>query len=639
MSKQFWKFVTNEAKESELILEGVIASESWFDDEVSPKQFREQLDEHKGDITVRINSPGGDVFAGVQIYNMLKDRQDKVTVVVDALAASAASFIAMAGDRIIMNSGSMMMVHKASTMAWGNEDDMKEVAEMLRKIDDSIIGLYADRTGKSKEEIKALLAAETWMTAEEAVEMGFADEAVEGKTKLTDMVKNVIALTKDVNNAVMQPAMSMKAKLEVKNEQEVEETDVTDTAETTEEVTDEVSTTTDETETVEAETKPEEGVVGVTETTEETEEVVAETNNSVDKEIEMSKQEEVAKTQVIEPKAQATVDAKPTAKSYLESPKALEDFAIVMAQNAGRKPSDVKDAWGKHLSVEMGITNPEVLLPPAVIQAIEDAFKEGGEIWNAVSKTGLDVFSVAYDSVSGEDSRAKGYNRDEEDEKAEEVITLVQRTLRPQFIYKYLTLPREVVKEQRDPGALLRYVLTELPRRIVREVERAIVIGDGRTPGSAYAIDSFLSVKSDAAGGVWATTVAGTGDAYVDLLTASAAVKADGSKLLVAKSEYLIDVLTQQGVNGGFLFAPGTNVANIFGFSGVVTPDWMDDDTDNDAYIFTPSNYRTVGDSTIESFTNFALKTNTNEYLQEIWAGGGLAALKAGVAISNGASS
>ena len=625
MSNQFWRFVQNEAKESELILEGVIASESWFEDDVTPQMFRDELDKHTGNITVRLNSPGGDVFAGVSIMNMLKDREGDVTIIVDGLAASIASVIAMAGDKIIMNTGSMMMIHNAWSFAVGDSQELRKIADQLDKIGESIISVYATRTGLDTDTIKDMLDAETWMTADEAVEMGFADEAVEGKTKLSDAVKNVLALTEQVKNAIAQPAMSLRTKL--KNEQEVEETDVTDTTETTDEVSDEVQPTDEESVDEEVET----------ETTEEADEVV-EVNNSANKETQMSKQEEIAKTQVIEPAAQATVVVQPQA-GYLSTPKALEDFAMVLAQNAGRKASDVKDAWGKHLEAQMGITNPEVLLPPAVIQAIEDAFKEGGEIWNAVNKTGLDVFSVAYDSVTGENSRAKGYNRDQEATKAEEVITLVQRTLRPQFIYKYLTLPREVIKEQRNVGALLRYVLTELPRRIVREVERAIIIGDGRTAGTDYAIDSFTSIKSDAAGGVWATTHVGTSSAYVDLLTASSKVKAEGSKMLVAKSSYVIDVLTEQGVNGGFLFAPGTNVGSVFGFSSVVTPDWMDGDTTNDAYIFTPSQYRTVGDSTIESFTNFALSTNTNEYLQEIWAGGGLTALKAGVAISNGSSS
>ena len=302
MPKQFYRFVTNEAGSSELYLEGVIASESWYDDEVSPKQFREQLDKVSGSITVRINSPGGDVFAGMQIYNMLKDRDGDVTVIVDALAASAASFIAMAGDKIVMNTGSMMMIHKASTIAWGNEDEMQEVIEMLRKTDDSIVSVYAARTGKSKEEIKQLLADETWMTADEAVEMGFADEAMAGKTSLSNAVKNALGFSQEVQNAAMQPVMSLTKKL--KNETEVAEATENPTEDEVVEES-EVEATAVDTETHEDETtnvETEEEVV--TDESEETEsEEVTETtdegNNESVEEKEMTEIDETAAAEVV----------------------------------------------------------------------------------------------------------------------------------------------------------------------------------------------------------------------------------------------------------------------------------------------------------------------------------------------------
>lgn len=324
MPKQFYRFVTNEAGSNELYLEGVIAKESWYDDEVSPKQFREQLDKVSGEITVRINSPGGDVFAGMQIYNMLKDRSGSVTVIVDALAASAASFIAMAGDKIIMNTGSMMMVHKASTIAWGNEDEMQEVIEMLRKTDDSIVSVYAARTGKSKEEIKQLLADETWMTADEAVEMGFADEAMAGKTSLSNAVKNALGFTQEVQNAAMQPVMSLTKKL--KNE-----TKIADTTEEVTDVTEEVSGETqgETTDPAKAEEVKEDEIEDVvvldddetteeikeTETEEVTEPTVEEENNSVKDKKEMSEIDNAAAAEVVaevKPKQDVQNDARIT---------------------------------------------------------------------------------------------------------------------------------------------------------------------------------------------------------------------------------------------------------------------------------------------------------------------------------------
>lgn len=141
----FWKWSKSE-NQTELILDGVIASESWFEDEVTPKIFRDELAKHPGAVTVRINSPGGDTFAGIAIYNALNDHEGEVTVKVDGVAASAASFIAMAGDNIIMLPGSMMMVHEPWTFAVGNQNDLQEVIQMLEKTNDSMVSLYAART-------------------------------------------------------------------------------------------------------------------------------------------------------------------------------------------------------------------------------------------------------------------------------------------------------------------------------------------------------------------------------------------------------------------------------------------------------------------------------------------------------------
>src|SRR5690606_20978610 len=256
MSK-FYKFVKNEAKESELILEGVIASESWLEDEVSPKMFREELAQHPGALTVRINSPGGDVSAGVAMYNMLNEHEGEVTVKVDGIAASIASLIAMAGDKIVMLPGAMMMVHKPWTIAAGNSDDMTQVVEMLEKVGESMVPIDAARTGLSKERIEELLKAETWMTASDAVELGFADEAVEAKTSLAQAMAKIAESTASMQSAVMQPVMSLKSrKAEAYNatdkpQEPVEETteavDATDVKETGEvkkedtEVTDTVS--------------------------------------------------------------------------------------------------------------------------------------------------------------------------------------------------------------------------------------------------------------------------------------------------------------------------------------------------------------------------------------------------------------
>lgn len=130
------------------------------------------------DITVSINSPGGSVFDGLTIYNALRASGANVTVKVMGIAASIASIIAMAGKKIIMPENSFMMIHNPLNVIYGNADDMREMADILDKVGSSLVATYVARTGKSEEEVKALMDAETYMTAAEAKELGFADEVI-----------------------------------------------------------------------------------------------------------------------------------------------------------------------------------------------------------------------------------------------------------------------------------------------------------------------------------------------------------------------------------------------------------------------------------------------------------------------------
>lgn len=187
---KFWSF-KNTAGKGQLYLYGPIDSESWWGDEVTPKQFQADL-AALGNITqldVFINSDGGDVFAGQAIHSMLKRHAANVTVYIDGLAASIASVIAMAGDQIIMPRNAMMMVHNPWSFACGNAQDFRSRADDLDKIRESLIAAYQDKSGMSTEEITALLDAETWLTAEEAVSLGFADE-IEQTKQVAASVRN-----------------------------------------------------------------------------------------------------------------------------------------------------------------------------------------------------------------------------------------------------------------------------------------------------------------------------------------------------------------------------------------------------------------------------------------------------------------
>ena len=162
-----------------LHLNGTIAEESWFDDDVTPQLFKDELFAGDGDITVWINSPGGDCVAAAQIYNMLMDYKGAVTIKIDGIAASAASVIAMAGTKVLMSPVSTMMIHNPMTIAAGDAAEMEKAIEMLGTVKDSIINAYEIKSGLSRARISHLMDAETWMDAHKAVELGFADGILE----------------------------------------------------------------------------------------------------------------------------------------------------------------------------------------------------------------------------------------------------------------------------------------------------------------------------------------------------------------------------------------------------------------------------------------------------------------------------
>ena len=162
--KKFWNWLRNDADgESELYLDGAIASETWWGDEVTPAAFQAELKQHTGDVTVWINSPGGDVFAAAQIYTMLRNHPGKVTVKIHGIAASAASVVAMAGDTTLISPVGMLMIHNPSTMAAGEKKDMEQAIAVLEEVKESILNAYAAKTGLSRNRLAKMMDAETWL--------------------------------------------------------------------------------------------------------------------------------------------------------------------------------------------------------------------------------------------------------------------------------------------------------------------------------------------------------------------------------------------------------------------------------------------------------------------------------------------
>ena len=185
-----------------LTLSGNVRKKYWSDDDViNAKDVRETLDAVSEDIVIKLNSPGGDVFEGIEIYNYLKDHPSNITVEVTGVAASAATFIVAGADEVIMNIGTSLMIHEASTFTWGNKSDIQKTLNALETIDDSILSIYSEKTGQSNEQLEEWMNEEKWFTADEAVEFGFADsvkrdnvESVESEESIEDIINSKVAI-------------------------------------------------------------------------------------------------------------------------------------------------------------------------------------------------------------------------------------------------------------------------------------------------------------------------------------------------------------------------------------------------------------------------------------------------------------
>lgn len=194
----------NETKTTNITIYGVIG-QSWWSDSFSAKDIDNALNEAgENDIIINLNSPGGDAFDGISIFNRLKRHKGNVTVHVDGWACSAASIIAMAGDEVIMELGSMMMIHEASSAVWGSKTDMRKEADVLEELEEGIVDIYSTKTTLERDEVQEKINEETWMSASTAVKYGFAsktsseskedeeDESTNEQTELSNIEKRNI---------------------------------------------------------------------------------------------------------------------------------------------------------------------------------------------------------------------------------------------------------------------------------------------------------------------------------------------------------------------------------------------------------------------------------------------------------------
>lgn len=180
-----WYSIINKSDKAEIWIYEEIGENFWTDDGISAKNFQKELSDIKASqIDLHINSPGGLVFDGIAIYNLLKQHPANITTYIDGLAASIASVVALAGNKVIMAENGLFMIHKAIGGVFGNSDDMRDYADKLDKVNGSISTTYISKTKKEESEINDLMAAETWMSAKEALEAGFIDE-ISGETDMS----------------------------------------------------------------------------------------------------------------------------------------------------------------------------------------------------------------------------------------------------------------------------------------------------------------------------------------------------------------------------------------------------------------------------------------------------------------------
>jgi len=311
---------------------------------------------------------------------------------------------------------------------------------------------------------------------------------------------------------------------------------------------------------------------------------------------------------------------------YLKSKQALEDFAQVLIDNAGRKKEDVKKAWELKLR-EKGITNPEVMFPVPVVSAIQDTFEAAGTIFATLRKAyGFTVFSNALNTVTDETGRASQHKIGKS--KTEQVIDLDLKEIRCDFIYKYIEIPAKVLRETQSTGAVINYVLTELPQRILWEIERASVLGDGRATGADGKITSYEAmVDADA---TYMTEVPGSGSFYTDLVTMLANIRAQGDVYLVTSKLALAELRTQKATGSGeFMIPIGVDLAAALGVKEIFTPQWFPApkelaEGDIKAVAYVGQSYIVIGDDTMSNYENFLLMDNQHQYLAELYTGGAL---------------
>lgn len=337
-------------------------------------------------------------------------------------------------------------------------------------------------------------------------------------------------------------------------------------------------------------------------------------------------------------------------KTWLDSPDAMAAFERTLIDNDNKGVEAFHKEWADTVSRNMadtasfgvGKTDVDKFVPTEAITTISDALNtRGSGLWDMFRKTGMDRLTIGGNILGlTEETRAHGYPvAAYGTQKKNQTPSFVKRELTADYTYKYITLNKGDIRRTQKPGALLRYILSELPNYIVQTIERQVVLGgyDDMAHFRSIATDA-VDKSSGWAGNKFALTYTLTEDApLMGFVKASHMVRAQGNKVLVCNADTVADLLMSADANGNSFIALGGDdtLARALGVSRIITPEWWteEDDKKTSGVVMAASHYAFVGDTSVESFTNFALQTNTNEYLQEIYAGGGLDAEKSAVVI------
>lgn len=337
-------------------------------------------------------------------------------------------------------------------------------------------------------------------------------------------------------------------------------------------------------------------------------------------------------------------------ETWLDSPDAMAAFERTLIDNDNKGVEAFHKEWADTVSRNMadtasfGVDKTDVdkFVPTEAITTINDALNtRGSGLWNLFRKTGMDRLTIGGNVLGlSEETRAYGYPVSlYRTKKKEQAPSFVKRELTADYTYKYITLNKGDIRRTQKPGALLRYILSELPNYIIQTIERQVVLGGYEDMAHFRSITADAAdTVSDWAGEKFARTYALTEEApLMGFVKASHMVRAQGNKVLVCNADTVADLLMSADANGNSFIALGGDdtLARALGVSQIITPEWWtaEDDKKVAGVVMSASHYALVGDTSVESFTNFALQTNTNEYLQEIYAGGGLDAEKSAVVI------